>query len=81
MRMPTIRELRERLGWSQRRLARELGVSSQAVLYWESGAKSPTVAHLRALARIFGVSMDDVILGVDHPAAAPPPAPTEGTES
>ena len=52
--MPTIRELRERRGWSQRHLAKEIGVSSQAVLYWESGAKTPTVVHLRALSRVLG---------------------------
>jgi DNA-binding XRE family transcriptional regulator len=63
----TIRELRERKGWTQRRLAQELGVSSQAVLYWESGQKTPTVPHLRALARALDTTMDAVELGRPTP--------------
>lgn len=61
--MPTIKELRERKGWSQRKLAHTIGVTSQAVLYWESGAKMPTVQHLRALARALDATMDEITLG------------------
>lgn len=36
----TMRALRAREGWSQYRLAEHLGVTSQAVSRWESGART-----------------------------------------
>lgn len=40
------RAIRERAGVSQRRLARQLGISSQAVSFWEHGARMPRGALL-----------------------------------
>lgn len=35
-----VYELRKKLGWSQRKLAEELGVTSAAVARWESGERN-----------------------------------------
>ena len=59
----TIREMRVEHGWSQEQLAEKLGVSRQAVTKWETGAGAPDIENLAALARIFGVSMDELVFG------------------
>lgn len=38
-------------------LARKLGVTKQAVSMWESGKAAPTLAHLRGIAAICGVTI------------------------
>ena len=53
--------LRRRAGYTQERLAEELGVSRQAVSKWETGASEPSTANLRALAALYQVSMDDLV--------------------
>jgi transcriptional regulator with XRE-family HTH domain len=60
--MPTIRELREAVGMTQIELAERLGVSHAAVSYWERGRNAMNVRHLKQLASIFGVSMDEIDL-------------------
>lgn len=44
-----IARLRERLGFSMSRLAKELGVEPDLVVDWESGEKFPTKKHHQAL--------------------------------
>lgn len=44
-----IRKLRERLGWSQASLARELGVSPATVSRWERGTRQPSPQARRRL--------------------------------
>lgn len=39
-------------------LANQLGVSRQAVSRWESGDTTPSVDKLKALAKLYGVSLD-----------------------
>jgi putative transcriptional regulator len=56
----TIRELREERGWTQLALANMLGVTPVTVYNWERGQHMPTAPQLRALSRVFGVSMDVV---------------------
>lgn len=58
--MQTIRELRERAGMTQLQLAAALGVTPGAVYNWERGRNEPKASQLRAMARLFGVSMDDI---------------------
>ena len=60
-----IRELRARHGWSQEHVAEKLGVSRQAVTKWETGAGMPDIENIAALARLYGVSTDEIILGLD----------------
>jgi DNA-binding transcriptional regulator YiaG len=42
------RRLRERAGLSQRAVARALGVTREAVAYWEAGHRTPRAAHAAA---------------------------------
>ncbi len=58
--MKTIRELREERGWTQLDLANRLGVTPATVYNWERGKYEPKASQLRALARAFGVSMDEI---------------------
>ncbi len=60
--MKTIRELREKRGWTQLELAIKLGVTPVTVYNWERGKYEPKVSQFRALARAFGVSMDGIAL-------------------
>ena len=58
----TLREklivLRDKAGISQMTLAHQLGVSRQAVTRWESGDTAPSMDKLKALAKLYGVSLD-----------------------
>ena len=48
-----IKTLRERLGFTQRRLADEIGVTQPAVAQWETGLSQPVGARvLEALLRL-----------------------------
>jgi len=47
--------LRKAARVSTRRLAAEVGVSHQAIVWWETGAKRPNVAHLEAYVRAIQV--------------------------
>lgn len=58
--MRTIKALREARGWTQLELGNKLGVTPVTVYNWERGQHMPTALQLRALAKAFGVSMDDI---------------------
>lgn len=58
--MQTIKQLRESRGMSPVQLAAALKVSLATVYNWESGKFEPRASQLRALARLFGVSMDAI---------------------
>ncbi len=60
--MKMIRELREERGWTQLELAIKVGVTPVTVYNWERGRYEPKVSQFRALAKVFGVSMDDIAL-------------------
>ena len=56
-------ELRKQQGLSQEELAEKLGVSRQAVSKWERSEASPDTDNLIALAKIYGLSLDELIYG------------------
>jgi len=60
--MKTIKELRIEQGLTQLEVAYRIGVTPLSVSNWERGVSAPTVAKLRALAELFGVSSDDIAL-------------------
>lgn len=64
-------ELRQSLGLSQEALAASLGVSRQAVSKWERAEASPDTDNLIALANLYDISLDALLLGRE----APPPQP------
>ncbi|WP_455136680.1 helix-turn-helix transcriptional regulator [Thermophilibacter sp.] len=56
-----LAELRRAKGYSQESLAHELGLSRQAVSKWERAESSPDTENLIALARLYGVSLDELL--------------------
>lgn len=63
-----LAELRRARGYSQETLARELGLSRQAVSKWERAESSPDTDNLIQLAKLYGVSLDE-LLNVDADVA------------
>ena len=55
-----IRELREAHGWSQGELAERLGVSRQTINALETGKYDPSLPLAFRIARLFGLSIEDV---------------------
>lgn len=60
-------QLRRDNGLSQEDLASRLGVSRQAVSKWERAESSPDTDNLIALARLYGISLDALLLGGPAP--------------
>lgn len=56
-----IKALRKQRGMTQAQLAREVGLSQQAVGKWETGRSSPDPQMLQFLADLFSVSLDTLI--------------------
>jgi transcriptional regulator with XRE-family HTH domain len=56
-----IAALRERNGLSQEQLADRLGVSSQEIAKWERAESSPDTDKLVALAKLYQVSLDELL--------------------
>lgn len=54
---------RKRLGLTQEQLAQRLGVSAQAVSKWENDQSCPDISLLPELAKIFGVTVDELLGG------------------
>lgn len=59
-----IRANRERCKMTQEFVAESIGVSRQAVSKWEVGASDPSTSNLFALAKLFGVSVEELLEGV-----------------
>jgi len=53
--------LRKQMGLSQEQLAEKIGVSRQAVSKWERSEASPDTDNLILLARLYNVSLDDLL--------------------
>ena len=65
-----IARMRQNAGFSVRDLQKFFGFTTpQAIYKWQHGAAMPTIDNLVALAMIFGVTMDDIIV-VDTDTAA-----------
>lgn len=54
----TVRDLRERNGWSQTELARAAGMTQSAVARFEAGGTVPTLTVLERLARALNMRLD-----------------------
>ena len=60
-----ISALRKKKGITQEELANELGVSAQAVSKWENGTSDPSTSNLFALAKLYGVSVEELLKEVE----------------
>lgn len=58
-----LQELRKRKGLTQEELAQALYVSRAAVSKWESGRGYPNIDSLKAIAKFFSVTIDELLSG------------------
>ena len=66
----TLKAHRTRCQMTQEFEAEALGVSRQTVSKWENGSADPSTTNLLALAKLYGVSAEELIRGVEaNPAA------------
>ncbi len=56
-----LKQHREDCKMTQEFVAETLGVSRQAVSKWETGASDPSTTNLMALAKLFGVTAEDIL--------------------
>ena len=62
----TLRYHRTRCKMTQEFVAEAIGVSRQAVSKWESGAADPSTSNLLALAKLYGVSPEELLKSVEE---------------
>ena len=65
-----LQELRKRKGLTQEALAERLFVSRTAVSKWESGRGFPNLESLKAISKVFSVSLDELLSGEEILAIA-----------
>ena len=65
-----LQELRKQKGLTQEELAEQLYVSRTAISKWESGRGFPNIESLKAIAKIFCVSLDELLSGEEILAIA-----------
>ena len=70
-------ECRKKAGYSQEELADAIGVSRQAVSKWERCESSPDTDNLLQLARLYHISLDDLVNGDAAPQRDDPSEKTE----
>lgn len=58
-----LQELRKQKGLTQEELAEQLYVSRTAVSKWESGRGYPSIDSLKAIAKFFSVTVDELLSG------------------
>jgi len=57
----TLKEHRIKCKMTQEFVAESLGVSRQAVSKWENGTSDPSTSHLLLLAKLFGISAEELL--------------------
>ena len=58
-----LHQLRKRKGLTQEELAEALFVSRTAISKWESGRGYPNIESLKAIAKFFGITIDELLSG------------------
>jgi DNA-binding XRE family transcriptional regulator len=61
----TLKENRTRCKMTQEFVAESIGVSRQAVSKWESGTSDPSTSNLLALAKLYGISAEELLKSVE----------------
>ncbi len=68
--------LRKLNGYSQEQVAERIGISRQAYAKWENGLTTPDIEKASMLAKVYGISIDDLMeCSKDDSASIIPPAP------
>jgi putative transcriptional regulator len=62
-----VHDSRQRLGWSQQRLADELGVSRQTIISIERGRFDPSLPLAFRLAAVFNSTLEELFFPDDQP--------------
>lgn len=57
----TLKFHRSRCKMTQEFVAEAIGVSRQAVSKWEKGDSDPSTSNLLALAKLYGISVDEIL--------------------
>ena len=60
----TLKENRIKCNMTQEFVAESVGVSRQAVSKWETGTSDPSTANLLALAKLYGVSAEELLKNI-----------------
>lgn len=61
-----LKEHRMRCKMTQEFVSEAIGVSRQAVSKWENGSSDPSTSNLMALAKLYGVSTDELLKNISH---------------
>lgn len=61
----SIKTYRQRCQMTQEFVAESLGVSRQAVSKWENGASDPSTSNLIALAKLFKISLEELLQDIE----------------
>ena len=72
-----LQGLRQRSGLSQEEVAQKLFLTRQSVSKWENDGAEPGVENLKALARLYGVTVDDLVGAEESPKEEKPPVPSD----
>lgn len=56
-----LKQLRQNKKWTQDELAEKLFISRTAISKWESGRGFPSIESLKALSKVFDVSIDELL--------------------
>ena len=59
-----LQDHRKRCQMTQEFVAESLGVSRQAVSKWEQGISDPSTSNLLALAKLYGISAEELLKGI-----------------
>jgi transcriptional regulator with XRE-family HTH domain len=62
-----IREIRTQHGMTQQQLAERVGFRSSYFSHIENGAKGTTLETLAAIAAALGMTLSELVLGIDQP--------------
>lgn len=63
MKLVGLCKIRKQKKYSQQKVALDLGISREALSYYENGKRSPDVEMLCLFSAYFGVSIDYLIFG------------------
>ena len=62
----SLKENRVRCQMTQEFVAETLGVSRQSVSKWENGTSDPNTSNLIALAKLYGISAEELLKNVEN---------------
>ena len=69
-----LKRLREEAGYSQASFAKDFGSKQSTVAKWETGESLPDIDNCIALAQLYKVSLDDLVMYAKNPTSSNAPA-------